>query len=159
MFVPDAKAELILSNPAGGLIVVETAVLQTLHKYRQLHHRQSEQGGVFVGEVRSPHIIITHVSEPGPYDRASRFGFVRKKQHHQTMVDQLWRTSGGYLTYLGEWHTHPESNPLPSATDLSSWHKGLSHTRPSIVAIIGQNTDWWGYCENGCCEALKSESL
>lgn len=157
MFVPDIKAELILSNRVGGLIVVETAVLQTLQRYRQFHHSQSEQGGVFVGEVRPPHIIITHATEPGPSDRASRFGFVRKKQHHQAIVDQLWRTSGGYLTYLGEWHTHPESNPLPSATDLLSWRKGLPHTRSSIVAIIGQSSDWWGCYGNGSCEALKSE--
>lgn len=158
VFVPDIQAELTLSNRAGGLIIVETAVLQTLNRYRQLHHSQPEQGGVFIGEVRLPHIIITHVTEPSPYDRASRFGFVRKKQHHQAMVDQLWQTSGGYLTYIGEWHTHPEANPLPSATDMSSWHKGLPKKSTAIVAIIGQKTDWWGYCENGRCEVLKNES-
>ncbi|QIF45470.1 peptidase [Aeromonas hydrophila] len=156
VFVPDVKAELTLSNRAGGLIIVETAVLHILNRYRQLHHSQPEQGGVFIGEIRPPHIIITHVTEPSPYDQASRFGFVRKKQHHQVMVDQLWHTSGGYLTYIGEWHTHPESNPLPSATDVSSWRKGLPKNSTSIVAIIGQKTDWWGYCENGRCEALKN---
>lgn len=154
MFVPDPKSELILSNQVGGLVIVETSVLKTLDKYRQFYRNQSEQGGVFIGEVRIPHIIITHVTEPGPSDLATRFGFVRKKQHHQRTVDQLWLTSGGYLTYLGEWHTHPEPNPLPSAIDLSSWRKGLPNDRTSIVAIIGQQTDWWGYCEKGNCEKL-----
>lgn len=159
MFVPDINAELTLSNKAGVLIIVETPVLHTLNKYRQLHHNQPEQGGVFIGEIRSPHIIITHVTEPSPNDRASRFGFVRKKQHHQVIADQLWQASGGYLTYIGEWHTHPESNPLPSITDISSWGNGLPRDSASIVAIIGQKTDWWGYHHNGHCEVLKNESL
>lgn len=153
VFVPDLNTELVL-NRGDGLIVIETAVLQTLHKYRQYHHRQPEQGGVFIGEIRSQHIVITHVTEPGPHDLASRFGFVRKKRHHQAIVDKLWQTSGGYLTYLGEWHTHPEPHPSPSATDIASWKKNLPHNQCSIVAIIGQESDWWGYSEDGVCESF-----
>ncbi len=138
VFAPDLNTELVL-NRGDGLIVIETAVLQILHKYRQCHHRQPEQGGVFIGEIRSPHIVITHVTEPGPHDLASRFGFVRKKRHHQTIVDELWQTSGGYLIYLGEWHTHPESIPTPSGTDLKmiqTQFKKNKINEPFLLLII-----------------------
>ncbi|WP_350317084.1 Mov34/MPN/PAD-1 family protein [Pectobacterium aroidearum] len=157
MFAPDLNSELILRNQSGGLVIVETAALRALAKYRQLHKNQHEQGGVLIGEVRPPHLIITHITEPGPADVATRFGFIRKKQHHQETVDQLWLTSGGFLTYLGEWHTHPEPNPSPSGIDLSSWKKGLPHDRPSIVAIIGQQRDWWGHYDRGKCIRLVNE--
>lgn len=149
MFAPDLNSELVLRNQSGGLVIVETAALRALNKYRQLHKNQCEQGGVLIGEVRPPHIIITQITEPGPADVATRFGFTRKKQHHQHQVDQHWLTSGGFLTYIGEWHTHPEPNPTPSGVDLSSWRKGLPYDRPSIVVIIGQQLDWWGYFEKG----------
>ena len=35
------------------------------------------------------------------------------------LINSAWRKSKGTVNYLGEWHTHNESKPVPSKTDKS----------------------------------------
>ncbi|WP_338895642.1 Mov34/MPN/PAD-1 family protein [Klebsiella pneumoniae] len=82
-------------------------VVRLLKSYRQMQYVSTEAGGVLIGERRGPHIVITHISEPGPGDIRTRNRFERKGDHHQLKVDELFEQSNGFLVYLGEWHTHP----------------------------------------------------
>jgi len=73
----------------------------------------------------SEDIIMESVTTPQSRDKRSRYRFHRAKQPHQLMIDEAWRRSGGITTYLGEWHTHPEEDPIPSMIDRISWTKKL----------------------------------
>ena len=47
------------------------------------------------------------------------------------------------LHYVGDWHTHPEANPSPSGTDLSSMRERVilsGHQLPGFVmCIVGKS--------------------
>ena len=55
----------------------------------------------------------------------------------------MWAASNGTVTYIGEWHTHPELTPNPSQIDLNSW-KNLLPQRPMVLLIQGYNEIYIG---------------
>ena len=64
--------------------------------------------------------------------------------HHQQVALRHWRASQMTMDYLGEWHTHPESNPSPSLLDMSEWKKICKvQKRPMVFAILGWSGDIW----------------
>jgi len=49
--------------------------------------------------------------------------FVRQPHEHQAQLDEFFRRTGADYTrfnYLGEWHSHPSFQPLPSVTDMQT---------------------------------------
>lgn len=91
-----------------------------------------------------PHIEITDISEPGLNDLRTRFSFVRKGKHHRYLVTKAKIKSNNDIDYLGEWHTHPEVNPLPSSIDIYHWKKNLKGRHATLI-IIGIESIWIGY--------------
>ncbi len=55
-----------------------------------------------------------------------------------------WAASHGTQTYLGLWHTHPESDPTPSTTDLRDWRQACRKDRyfgeRLFFLIVGTST-------------------
>ncbi|WP_223263955.1 Mov34/MPN/PAD-1 family protein [Leclercia adecarboxylata] len=119
-------------------------VVELLYSHRQLHNASVEAGGILLGQRRGQHIVVTNISEPGPDDISLRTRFERKGDHHQQEVDKLFKGSGGYVVYLGEWHTHPENIPQPSCIDITSWRTGLKSAEPLIMLIVGIKGVWLG---------------
>lgn len=93
-------------------------VLSTLEKYKQKKY-QNESGGIILGLVYdNNNVYISKISQPNVSDKASRYSFERDKKVAQIIVDSEFNASDGKVIYLGEWHTHPESNPSPSFVDI-----------------------------------------
>jgi integrative and conjugative element protein (TIGR02256 family) len=67
-----------------------------------------------------------------------------------------WSNSGETMDYIGEWHTHPESDPRPSALDLDEWRK-ICHRRNDTMVFLIQGTlhQWVGV---GLGHAIKVSS-
>lgn len=107
----------------GQLLVVESA-LETMDRYRQTNWRRREAGGVLLGRhlLDASDIVVDEVTAPQRRDKRSRYSFFRS-QDHQEVVMTRWAASHGTQTYLGLWHTHPESGPTPSTTDLRDWRR------------------------------------
>jgi integrative and conjugative element protein (TIGR02256 family) len=114
-----------------------------IHAHRQTDDHRAEAGGVLIGRKikDSEDWIVDDVTEPQNTDRRKRFSFFRSKDPHQSAVDKAWSQSQGRIGYMGEWHTHPERHPTPSATDLSHWRKALATFRFDgellFFAIVG----------------------
>lgn len=140
----NSVCELVFKDREGQIAVFSEAVMATLLQYRQLNDSALEAAGVLIGERRGDHLVICDLSIPGSGDYRSRCRVDRKGKHHQRKVIDCFNSSGGYLQYLGEWHTHPEDRPLPSSQDQESWMKHLSATNPMIVAIVGRESLWVG---------------
>ncbi len=67
---------------------------------------------------------------------------MRKDPGHQKISDTGWKESGGIITYLGEWHTHPVKTPSPSSTDRYEWSKLCAfYSDPLVFLIVG--TERW----------------
>jgi integrative and conjugative element protein (TIGR02256 family) len=101
-----------------SILKIEDSVITKLNQYRQ-DRGKSESGGILLGKIRSDfsEYIITEISEPCKKDKSGRCFFIRNKDNAQRIINQLWKSSGGQIVYLGEWHTHPELSPSPSLVD------------------------------------------
>ena len=60
-------------------------------------------------------VVLTHATPPGP--RGAPDGVSISDQGHAARFEEAWDRSGGHVTFLGDWHTHPGGVPLPSQID------------------------------------------
>jgi integrative and conjugative element protein (TIGR02256 family) len=83
------------------------------------YHYPSEVGAPLVGTY-SDDGREAQVSEVGPLprdSRASRFAFERGVHGLRDFFGRVFKRTRGLSHYVGEWHSHPEGAPVPSATD------------------------------------------
>lgn len=76
-----------------------------------------ETGGVLVGFYTEAHdcAVVTEASGAPPDSKSGRTFFVRGTLGLQRWLDKLWRKERYH--YLGDWHFHPGTAPVPSLTD------------------------------------------
>jgi len=80
-----------------------------------------ETGGVLAGEIDdSGNLIITNVSGPGPNAIKTEFKFEKDVKFCQNFLDGIYLESNQKIVYVGEWHSHPNSNNNPSSRDIAS---------------------------------------
>ena len=99
-------------------IYISESVLKIIESFIQDTHKKNESGGILLGQVKNKNIYIQKVTTPNKFDKSSRCGFIRDKNTAQIILDYEVINSDFTVTYLGEWHTHPEKIPLPSSQDL-----------------------------------------
>ncbi len=110
----------------GGIVSFNKSAIKTLLKYRQLKYADKEAGGMLFGRllIDCDDIIVDDAMLPFSSDKRSRFSFFRGKNEAQKLVNKKWHESNSTQIYLGEWHTHPEDDPTPSANiDIKNWHE------------------------------------
>ena len=137
---------LLKANPfdPNGVILIETTVMNVLTGYAQRSNCSMEAGGILLGHRKGSHLQVVFATEPSPADRRSRFRFQREIEPHQTIATQAWQQSGQTMDYLGEWHSHPESDPHPSNIDLTEWKKIISRASECFVfLIVGNENEHW----------------
>jgi integrative and conjugative element protein (TIGR02256 family) len=121
-----------------------------------------ESGGILLGYVYENHDEIIKATIPNRLDYRGPFSFIRSKIPAQRKINISWKKSKGCLIYLGEWHTHSESDPKPSGTDMEMIEKAFKETKMEIdflyLIIVGlKNTYWVGRKNsNGLTEFSKS---
>ncbi|WP_104047656.1 Mov34/MPN/PAD-1 family protein [Vibrio jasicida] len=105
------------SQSLDGLSVYfsEKAVNQ-LHHHKQTGSR-NEAGGFLFGEIQSGVVTIQVVSTPSKADKRSRYGFSWNKHEANKTIQENFKKG---LHYLGDWHTHPCSQPTPSLDDTQA---------------------------------------
>ncbi|MBB1441321.1 Mov34/MPN/PAD-1 family protein, partial [Shewanella sp. SG41-4] len=134
--------EITFKDKYGNLVVIMSDVVELFKKYQQLFPTTPESAGVLIGERRGKHIVITDISIPGKGDSYSRYQVNRKGEHHQKKVDESFFKSNRTKHYLGEWHTHAEKRPTPSALDYKSWSTININNENVILIIVGQHKFW-----------------
>lgn len=145
-------------------LVIGVQALERMARFRQLTPADPEAGGVLLGRIvcGSDDIVVDDVTQPTRQDRATRFNFFRSKRSAQPAVDQAWSVSDGTRIYLGEWHTHPEDDPHPSARDIANWRSILQKARFEqrwlFFLIVGerQTNAWIGDREDRTIELMPA---
>lgn len=155
MFLPA-----LAPNPfaIGGWVLIEPEVLETIDRFRQDTQDKPEAGGILLGFRRGQHLHIVEATSPAENDRRSRTGFERSSEPHQQVALDRWRTSGGTMDYLGEWHTHPQSEPSPSGTDIAAWRRiNRCHPDRMFVFIIAGDVEryWFGVAKDSTLHDLS----
>jgi integrative and conjugative element protein (TIGR02256 family) len=113
---------------------------------RRIRNREVETGGLLWGEWDDATgvVWVTEASGPPPDSQhsAEHFvcGVVGTKEEHDARVRQTRRSVG----YIGMWHTHPTSRPLPSDTDFAGMHNILTAgdlpPRKNLLLIFGRES-------------------
>ncbi|MGR3636185.1 MAG: Mov34/MPN/PAD-1 family protein [Shimia sp.] len=73
--------------------------------------------------------------------------FFRRDPSHQKIASKAWDGSEQKVDWVGEWHTHPETQPTPSAIDKRTW-ASQTRSRNSTMTyfIVGTTGAWIGIC-------------
>ncbi len=120
-------------------LVIHTDVLRVLSNFRQLQRHQTEAGGILLGKIINDEIHILKASTPTEIDKSTRTSFERHRLSAQIVIDYEFYNSSGQMTYLGEWHTHPETNPTPSFVDkkmIKQQFVDFQSTRDFVLLLI-----------------------
>ena len=129
-------------------IVLEDSLLAQVNAYRQ-GAGDNEAGGVLLGSCYGQTIRVEVATEPGGNDRATRHSFERCPRRAQKFIDETWQASGGRQNYFGEWHTHAEASPKPSAQDRRMIRQMFSEAQPHpealLLLIVGTKGVWLGF--------------
>jgi integrative and conjugative element protein (TIGR02256 family) len=78
-----------------------------------------ETGGILLGHDYGQRIEIRHAGDPGPNASRGTHTFDRDLAHATALAEAAWISDRSQ--WLGEWHTHPNQQPAPSARDLNSY--------------------------------------
>lgn len=119
-----------------GKILIEPRVIELVLGYCQHKSAKTESGGILLGYRRDHHLHIVAATTPQPDDQRMRFRFFHRDLNHQKIANQQWDLSGNTMDYLGEWHTHPEPEPIPSSLDMSEWQKICCVRKTSMAFLI-----------------------
>jgi integrative and conjugative element protein (TIGR02256 family) len=121
-----------------------------LARFAHLPHRPYEVGGWLLGYWADDEssIFLTHATPPA--SRGTPLGVRISGRGHREKFDHAWGASGGLVTFLGDWHTHPGSPPLPSARDRAALRKLATDpsygTPEPLMAIL--TTPRWPWHEH-----------
>lgn len=125
-----------------GLALSKDRLSEILAFCRQAGPR--ETGGLLVGRYsdRREMAVVSHVTGPSSDSVAGRTWFHRGVAGLQDLLFQRWRQQE---YYLGEWHSHPGAEPIPSGTDgneMSSIAHSPGYQCPEPILLIVGGDPW-----------------
>jgi integrative and conjugative element protein (TIGR02256 family) len=130
----------ILSFNVGRISIrIGPQALATFDAHRQRRFYQREAGGQLFARVRDNDWEIASATGPRSRDRRGRFSFW---PHRPSEQEEIFQHHALGLDYVGDWHTHPEDVPTPSADDLSSIaevvRRSTHHLSGFLLLIVGR---------------------
>lgn len=90
---------------------------EVLDRLMRIPGRPWEVGGWLLGwwSDDGSETLVTHATPPA--SRGTPFGVTISGRGHRPMFDAAWNASGGTVTFLGDWHTHPGGPAAVSERD------------------------------------------
>ncbi|WP_083251466.1 Mov34/MPN/PAD-1 family protein [Acidihalobacter yilgarnensis] len=108
-----------------------------------LKNDPDETGGMLLGYVNREHRVITALVDAGP--KAVRSSYFMKPDdiYQQQKLQEHFELTEGRETYIGEWHSHPNSPPEMSKTDRKTLHrvtiKATNLPALPVMVILGSS--------------------
>lgn len=130
--------------PNGKIVDILSSVLDEIRKWLQDKNEKPESGGYIVGyqHERTGNVSLEAISHPYFFDMKNRIRFdIRDLRHNMFLKKALRRKS----YYMGVWHTHPQSVPVPSFIDLDDWNKTMRSDKTGcqyVFFIIAGINEW-----------------
>lgn len=120
-------------------IIVNDKILDDIRKYYCLLINY-ETGGILLGKFNKENRVveITEVHELKT-NFFSRILYKRSGRKAQKIINRRWHETNGVINYIGEWHTHPNMQAVPSSTDISSLKEITEKVKgvlPGTILII-----------------------
>lgn len=98
----------------------------------------SETGGALLGQFddASGVVWVSRATPPPQGSVGTPLGFELDPSAIQDDVKEQHTRSGGLLTFIGAWHSHPNGSALPSSRDIETMHALSAHLRRSVLLLI-----------------------
>lgn len=124
-------------------IIIKPEVFSDLKRY-YYSSMKYETGGILLGKFNRNNRVIEIVEV---YELKtnffSRILYRRNARKAQKIVNKRWLETDGVINYIGEWHTHPCMQPIPSDTDMHSLKEIAAKVRDSLpgtlLIIVGKD--------------------
>ena len=124
--------------PGGPTLTLTAAALATMVSHRQLKPKDKESGGQLFAEFKPGDTVVVKATGPSPLDKRLRCLFVPSLLRQRREIEALYKQG---KHFVGDWHTHPEPIPTPSADDIKSmldcFNKSRHELKAFLMVIIG----------------------
>lgn len=131
-----------LNRRVAPRVLIQHATCNALDNEMTRCADQREAGGILLGHLRGKDVEVVAWTTPGPSDLRSLFSFERSDPRHQEAADDAWIASRGTQTWVGEWHTHPRGDVVPSDIDLKTWTKHARNEKRPMVFVLVVPGNW-----------------
>lgn len=122
------------SGDTGQTLVFTDQVLRHLDRHRQLRPRSKEAGGqLFARFEVDGRVGIERATGPRRSDRRGACFFYPDREAERREIRRNFKKD---LHYVGDWHTHPESCPHPSALDINSFREMFVQSRHGLQSFV-----------------------
>lgn len=100
-----------------------------------------ETGGVLMGYKKEKEIGITHIIGPGPDAIHELYSFTPDNDYHEKEIARVYSSTGKDISYIGDWHTHPNNAAYLSSRDKRTL-KNIASYKPSrlpepLMIVLG----------------------
>lgn len=124
---------------SGQVLAFQPGVIAHVMAHRQIHWWQSEAGGQLFARFTDNQILVSEATGPRPGDRRTRWSYRPDARAEQREIDQMHALG---LHYIGDWHTHPQAEPVPSLPDFESIaecvRKSTHNLNGFVLMVVGQ---------------------
>ncbi|MCC5865935.1 MAG: Mov34/MPN/PAD-1 family protein [Wenzhouxiangella sp.] len=122
-----------LIGDSGQQLVLDASVLSHFKNWQQLRQGMPEAGGQLFGTISETCVTVKKATGPRPSDRRGPFYFVADRLAERREIRAMHKSG---LHYFGDWHTHPQAVPTPSATDLESMSDLFVRSKHQLNAFL-----------------------
>lgn len=128
----------IILPDASQSLIFEASALQTFEDARQLAEADKEIGGMLLARISESEVRIVKATKAEKRASISRFLFKPSLSRKRKIVKEAFAVG---LHFVGEWHTHPETDPTPSSIDLDSMRDSFRRSKHELnrflMVIVG----------------------
>ena len=114
-------------------LILTPAVLNHIAKHQQRNGASREAGGQLFARFKNEQIRVERATGPRATDQRSRYGYIPDRRVEQEEIDAMH--SHG-LHFVGDWHTHPERIPHPSASDITSIRRAVVQSKHHLNGFV-----------------------
>lgn len=140
-------------QPAPRVVVLRPAAAQSIALEAAASADGLETGGILLGHVHDDHIEVRYAGGPGPGAHRRPDRFSRDLEHATALADAAWQLDRS--VWMGEWHTHLEFGPAPSALDLTTYAGHMNDPDlelpcfTALIVVAGPDLGWNGVAAYG----------
>jgi len=105
--------------PLSPAVTISVQAFEAIREELQTESPELETGGILLGHDEGAVISVLHAGAGGPHAVRQTRHFLRDLAFSQLLALDKWYLDSS--EWIGEWHSHPSGELIPSPTDFRSY--------------------------------------
>lgn len=118
---------------SGQSLVFSNGVIQHLCRFRQRWWWHREAGGQLFARFIEGNVVVNTATGPRDTDRRTRTSYVPDRDAEREEIAKFFEQG---LHFVGDWHSHAETYPAPSALDDRSMAECVRKSDHSLNGFL-----------------------